>query len=180
MGHAARSVILKPLHVDFACPPRWPAAMLWMLVLAVLAGAGWVGARDLRAWQELSTCRERTAALQSQLDTARAVVAARAASAAEPPPFAVDARRWMALASVDGAGVLRTVESAQVGGAKMINIDVNVEARQAELEVEVTSAQVAATYLQALNAGLDQPAWELVRLQTQSTSESALIRGQIQ
>ena len=86
----------------------------------------------------------------------------------------------MALASVDGAGVLRTVESAQVAGAKLINIDVNVEARQAELEVEVTSAQVAATYLQALNAGLDQPAWELVRLQTQSTSESALIRGQIQ
>jgi len=168
------------LHVDFARPPRWPAIVLWMLAVAVLAAASWIGARDLQDWRALSAKRARTAALRAQLDSVRAARAAQAASAAEPPPFAVDARRWMALSRLDSTGVLRAVESAQVIGAKVTAIDVNAESRSVELEIEVTSAEVAAAYLQALNAGADRPAWALVRLQMQGAIESALIRGQLQ
>ena len=85
----------------------------------------------------------------------------------------------MALARVDGTGVLRAVESAQVTGVKVIAIDVDAENRRVELEAEVTSAEVAASYLQALNAGADRPAWALVRLQAQGLTESALFRGQL-
>lgn len=170
---------MRVLRVDFARPPRWPAVVLWMGAVALLAAAGWMTWRDARDWQVLSAQRAATHALQARLDEASAKRAAFAASAVEPPPFAADARRWLALAKVDGVGVLRTVESAQLAGAKLIAVDVNSERAQAELEVEVASAEVAAAYLAALNAGDDTPAWTLIRLQTQGAIETALIRGQL-
>lgn len=179
MGAEAGSDILRLLRVEFARPPRWPALLLWTSAAAVFVAASWVVFRDVQAWQALSAGRARTEALQERLDATRATDAARAASAAEAPPYAADAQRWMALARVDGTGVLRAVESAQVTGVKVIAIDVDAENRRVELEAEVTSAEVAASYLQALNAGADRPAWALVRLQAQGLTESALFRGQL-
>ncbi len=170
---------MRAVRVDFAQPPRWPVRAVWSVGVLMAVAACWVGWGDLRRWQVLVAQQAVTEALQAQADTARAARAAQAASAAELPSFAVDARRWLALAKLDSTGVLRTVESARVAGAKLIALDVNADARRAELEVEVTSAEVATAYLQALNAGTDQPAWTLVRLQTQGAVESALITGQL-
>lgn len=150
-----------------------------MLATAVLALAAWATAHDVAAWNVLYEARLKTAALQAGLDRARAVTAARGASAAVPPTFAVDARRWMALSSFDSGGVLRSVESAQVAGAKLVSLEIDARDRRVQLEVEVTSADVATAYLQALNAGSDRPLWALTRLQAQAGIESALIVGQM-
>ena len=117
--------------------------------------------------------------MQIQLDSMRASQASQAASASQPPPYAVDARRRMAMSSFDSAGVLRSIESAQVSGARVTSLEIDVESRQVELELEVTSADVAAAYLRALNGGLDKPQWTLSRLQVQGGVESALIHGQV-
>lgn len=146
----------------------------------VFAAAALGAARDLQALRGLSARTARTEALQRQLDAARATTAERAASAAEPPPFAADARRWMALARIDSPGVLRAIDSARVVGAKVIAIDVDAESRRVDLEVEVASAEVAASYLQALNAGEGRPMWALGRLQAQGPVEAALFHGQLQ
>jgi hypothetical protein len=179
VGRTTGSRILRALNVDFALPPRWPVASLWVLALLVLALAGWAGLRDRQTWRVLSDEREKTAALQSQLDVARVAQAAQAASAAEAPAFALDAKRALALAMFDSGGVLRSVESAQVAGAKVVSLDIDGESRRVDLEVEVASADVAAAYLQALNAGADRTVWVLSRLQAQGGTESALIHGQI-
>ena len=170
---------MRAIHVDFAPPPRWPGLVLWGAAVLLGTASSCIGARDWQQWQSLSAKSARVDALLAQLASARAATAAQAASAAEPPPFAADAKRWMTLAALDGTGVLRAVESARVVGAKMITIDVNAESRRVELEVEVTSAEVAAAYLEALNAGEDSPQWTLARLQTQGGIESVLIRGQL-
>ena len=154
-------------------------AALWVLALLTLAVAGWVGAKDVRGWLALSDDKAATATLQSRLDRAIAVRAALAASAAAPPSYAIDARRWMALSTFDTAGVLRSVESAQIAGAKVVALDIDAPGRSVELEVEVASAEVATAYLQALNAGIDHPVWVISRLQAQAGIESALILGQI-
>jgi len=154
-------------------------ASLWALALLVLALAGWAGVRDMQRWRALSDERDKTAGLQSRLDMARAEQAAHAASAAEPPAFALDARRWMALATVDSGGVLRSLESADVAGAKVLSLDIDSEGRRVDLVLDVASADVAAAYLRALNEGTDRPVWVLSRLQTEGAIESALIHGQI-
>jgi hypothetical protein len=179
VGRTTRSDILRALNVDFARPRQWPIASIWALALLVLALAGWAGLRDRQTWRVLFDEREKTAMLHSQLDVARVAQEAHAASAAELPGFALDAKRWMALAMFDSSDVLRSVESAQVAGAKVVLLDIDGESRRVELEVEVASADVAAAYLQALNAGVDRPVWVLSRLQAQGGTESALIRGQI-
>ncbi len=153
--------------------------MLWATAVTLLVLAGIVAAGDVRRWNVLSSARDKTAELQSQLDTLRASQASQAASASQPPSYAVDARHRMAVSSFDSAGVLRSVESAQVSGAKVTSLEIDAETRHVELELEVTSADVAAAYLRALNAGLDKPQWTLSRLQVQGGVESALLHGQV-
>ena len=171
---------MRALHADFARPAQWPVVALWGVAVAVLALATWVGVQDLRKWRALSTERVKTAELDAQLDAARTVQAAQAASAAQPPSFALDARHWMKLSAFDGSGVLRSIESAQVAGAKVVSIGIDGDSQRVELEVEVTGAAVASSYLQALNAGTERPAWVLSRLQIQGGAEVALIHGQIE
>lgn len=171
---------MRPLAVDFARPPQWPVIALWSLALCILALAVWAGPRDWREWRSLCAERLRTAELGNQLDTARALQATQAASAAKPLPFAIDARRWMTLSAFDGGSVLRSIESAQVNGARVVSIEMDGDSRHVQLEVEVTGADVASSYLQALNAGIDRPAWVLSRLQIQGGTEVALIDGQIE
>lgn len=170
---------MRALHANFARPTRWPVIALWGLAVAVLALAAWAGTRDVREWRALSAERVKTAEFSGQLDAARAAQEARAASAARPPSFALDARHWMKLSAFDGGGVLRSIESAQVTGAKVVSIEIDGDSRHVELEVEVTGADVASSYLQALNAGTEHPAWVLSRLQVQGGTEVALIHGQI-
>ncbi len=152
---------------------------LWLLASLVLVLAAWAGLRDTQGWFALSEGKAKTAALQARLDQALVAQAAQAASAAVPPPFAVDAKRWMALSTFDSGGVLRSIESAQVAGAKVVSLEIDAEGRRVELEVEVASADVATAYLQSLNAGMDHPVWVLSRVQAQGGTESALILGQI-
>ncbi len=171
---------MRALHADFARPAQWPVVVLWALSAAVLALAAWSGARDLKEWRVLSVERVKTTKLAEQLDAARAMQSAQAASAVKPPSFALDARHWMKLSAFDGAGVLRSIESAQVAGAKVVSIQIDGDSQRVELEVEVTGADVASSYLQALNAGTEHPAWALSRLQIQGGTEVALIHGQIE
>ena len=171
---------MRVLHADFARPAQWPVVALWVLAAALFALAAWAGARDLHEWRALSAERVKTAELGRQLGAARAMQSAQAASAANPPSFALDARHWMKVSAFDGSGVLRSIESAQVGGAKVVSIQIDSDSHRVELEVEVTGADVASSYLQALNAGTERPAWTLSRLQIQGGSEVALIHGQIE
>ncbi len=127
----------------------------------------------------LSSARDKTTELHTQLDSLRASQVSQAASALQPPSYAVDARHRMAVSSFESGGVLRSVESAQVSGAKVTSLEIDAESRHVDLELEVTSADVAAAYLRALNAGLDRPQWTLSRLQVQGGVESALIHGQV-
>ena len=166
------------MNIDFATPRRWPAALLWGGAAAAFVLVGYLVSVDLRRWDALSSARSGTAALQSQFDLLRASRAAEAASATQVPPYAVDARRRLTTMAFDTGGVLRSLESARIPGAKVTNLDIDAEGGHVELELEVTSADVAAAYLQALNAGLDRPRWELARLQTQGGTETALIHGQ--
>ena len=167
------------MNVEFAPPRRWPAAILWATAVTLFALAGFVASADVRRWQALSADRDKTAGLNAQLDSLRASQASLAASASQPPTYAVDARHRMALSSFDSAGVLRSLESAQVPGAKVTSLEIDAESRHVQIELEVTSADVAAAYLLALNAGLDQPQWTLSRLQMVGSVESALIDGQV-
>ena len=170
---------MRALDVDFAKPRRWPALTLWAVAGALLILAGVISAGDFQGWETLLRARSTTLALQSDLDTLRASQASRAASAAEPSAFATDARHRMRMSSFDVAGVLRRIESAQVPGARLANLDIDAEGRRVDLELEVPGADVAARYLRALNVGLDQPIWVLSRLQVQGGVESALIHGEI-
>lgn len=179
MGSPIGSIVLRPLNVDFAAPRRLPALALWAVAAALLVLTGFVAAADVRRWQALASARDNTAGLRTRFDAQRASQASRAASASQPPPFADDARRRIATSSFDAAGVLRSLESAQVAGAKVTSLDIDAESRQVELELEVTSADVAAAYLSALNAGLDTSQWTLSRLQVQGGTETALIHGQV-
>jgi hypothetical protein len=170
---------LRTLPVDFARPAAWPVAVLWTVVALLVAICGWTGSRDLRALQRLTETRDATQLSEQQLGAGRAAQAALAASANEAVPFAMDARRLMALSSVDVAGVLRSIETAQLSGAKVSQIDVDTATRNIELTLEVTSADVATSYLQALNAGDDRPAWSLVRVQSQGGTIAASIHGEV-
>jgi hypothetical protein len=170
---------LRALNVDFAPPRRWPAAILWATAAMLFGLAGFVTTADMRRWQALTADRDRTADLRAQLDSQRASQAMLAASASQPPTYAVDARHRMALSAFDSAGVLRSVESAQIPGAKVTSLEIDAESRRVQLELEVTGADVAAAYLLALNAGLDRPQWTLSRLQVLGGVESALISGQV-
>jgi hypothetical protein len=171
---------VRTLNADFARPAHWPVVVLWVVAVAVFALAGEIGARDFRAWQALSLARVKTAELEARLDTESAAQAAQAVHATRPPSFAPDARHWMKLSAFDAGRVLRSVESAQVAGAKLVSIEIDGDSQRVELEVEVTGADVASSYLQALNAGIERPAWALSRLQIQGGTELALIHGQIE
>lgn len=171
---------MRALHADFARPALWPVVALWGLCVAILTLAAWAGASDVQEWRALSAERVKTAELGAQLDAARAVQSAQAASVAKSPSFALDARRWMKLSAFDGSGVLRSIESAQVAGAKVVSIEIDGDSQRVELEVEVTGADVASSFLQALNAGTERPVWTLSRLQIQGGTEVALIHGQVE
>jgi hypothetical protein len=179
VDHAVGSIVLRRLDFDFAPPPRWPVALLWIAATGLLALAGALVTNDVPQWHALSSGRDRVADLQAQVDAMQAAQASQAASAAAPPAFSLDVRRRMALAAFDVGGVLRSIESAQVAGARLTSLDVDADSRRVELEVEVASANVAAGYLRELNAGLDKPAWSLVRVQMHGGTESALIRGEV-
>lgn len=170
---------MRSLDVDFAPPARWPVVTLWTLVACMLVGAAFLAAVDAREWRALAHRRDDVAALHAQLDSTRAQQASRAASAVESPAYAIDARRLKNLATADVAGVLRSIESARVPGARVLALDVDAEGRRIELQLDVTSADVAASYVQALNAGLDPRTWSLVRLQIQGSSQTAVIHGQL-
>ncbi len=171
---------MRALRVDFSRPARWPLVALWALSVAVLATTVWAAAGDLKEWRVLSDERMKTVKLERQLDAARAVRSAQSASAAKPPTFSLDARHWMSMSAFDGSGVLRSIESAQVAGAKVVSIEIDSVNERVELEVEVTGADVASNYLQALNAGTGRSDWTLSRLQIQGGTEMALIHGRIQ
>ena len=166
---------MRALRVEYARPPRWPVGMLWALVAFALGAAVWVGARDVRDWAGLSEVHQRTQALDTELQRARAAQSAQLASASAQPAFALDARRLMMLSTFDSAGVLRSVESAQVAGAKLTSLQLDVGERRVNLEVEVDTADTATAYLRALNAGSDRPAWTLSRIQAQGGAASAQI-----
>ena len=170
---------MRTLPVDFARPAAWPVVVLWTIVALVVAICGWTGSRDQRAWQRLTEIRATTQLSEQQLGAGRAAQAALAASATEAVPFAMDARRLMALSSVDVAGVLRSLETAQLPGAKVSQIDVDTATRGIELTLEVASADMATSYLQALNADDDRPAWSLVRVQSQGGTIAAFIHGEV-
>ena len=171
---------MRALRVDFARPARWPVVVLWALSMAVLAAAAWAGVRDFKEWRTLSAARVQTAKLGEQLRAARVVQSAQAASAAKPPAFSLNARHWMRMLAFDGSGVLRSIETVQVAGAKVVSIEIDSDGQRVELEVEVTGADVASSYLQALNAGTKRPAWALSRLQIQGGTELALIHGRME
>jgi hypothetical protein len=171
---------MRTLHADFARPAQWPVMALWTAAALLAALTAWEGVHDLREAKALSAKRAETAELGARLDSAHARQAGHAASAAEPPPFANDATHWLRLSRVDVGGVFRSVESAQVAGARLVSIEIDGEGRRAELEVEVTGADVASAYLDALNAGLARPAWALTRLQAQGGTETALIHEQLE
>jgi len=170
---------VKPLPANFATPSRWPRLSLWAVAAVAAAGAAWQGAHAGVAWQHLDAERAATRALSQQVRLKHAAAVAHAASAAARAPYAVDARRLMALASFDAAGVLRSIESVQLPGAKVSGLDIDADARRAEIQLDVTSADVAAAYVQGLNAGNDHPAWVLVRVQSQGAAQMASIRAQL-
>ena len=153
--------------------------MAWVLVACGLAGSVALGTVDARQWQALSRERAQLDAARGRLEAVSAVRAAQAASAAEPPAYAVDARRWMKLGALDAGAVLRTLESAQVPGVKVSSVDIDGEARRVELQLEVSGADVVATYVQALNAGLDAPVWMLARVQSQANLQTAVVHAQL-
>jgi hypothetical protein len=170
---------VRPIVVDFARPPRWPAAALWILS-AVLAGiVAWQSVRQHEAWRALAEQRARTDRLQRRLDVRRALLAAQAASAALPAAFSADARRLMSMSSADIGGVLRSVESARVPDAKVLRLDIDAAGRKVDLELEVLSADAATAYLDTLGTGAEGYTWSLVRVQSQAGSQSALIRGRL-
>ena len=176
---AVEERVLRPLNVDFARPPRWPVSVLWALVAAGVVCAIWLGTAQARQWIYLSQARDDVAALRERTASAAAARASFAASAAEPPAYAADARHWSKLGTVGVDGVLRSIEAAQVVGAKLISLDVDGDTQRVELQLDVTGADVASAYVQALNAGLVTPLWTLARLQTQGTTQTAIIHGQI-
>ena len=170
---------MRAVRVDFASPPAWPAVTLWAMAALVAVACAWVGVQDLRAFGEVVRAKTATQRLAQQLEARRAAQAALASSAAGPAPFATDAGRLMAWSAVDVAGVLGSIEAAQVTGVKVSQVDVDGPARKVELTLDVVSAQVASAYVQALNAGDEHPAWTLSRVQSQGGAGSALVRGEI-
>jgi len=170
---------VRPLRADFARPPAWPVASLWLAVALILALAAGMGLRDLQLGRRLQEARSQTHSIMARMDDVRAEQSARAASAAQPPAFSADARRLMALSTFDAAGVLRSVEAVQMQGAKLARLDLDATTRHVEIELDVANADVATAYVQALNAGLDRPLWTLSRFQAQGASLSALIRCEL-
>lgn len=168
---------MRPVVVDFAPPPRWPAAIAWGAAALLGLGVVWAVHDDVQQWHALSAARDRGVELERRWGERRAGQAALAASAAALPTFAPDAARRLADGSFDTLGVLRSIESARVPGARVTGLEVDAAGRRAEILLEVANAEVASAYLQALNAGLDRPTWMLSRLQVSGGTETALIVG---
>ena len=170
---------MKAPQVDFAPPLAWPVAVGWVCAGLAAVACALSGIRYSHAWEASASARDQTGRLARQIDALHAARSALAASAAEPAPFAADAARLTDWSSVDAAGVLRSIETAQVAGAKVAEIDIDASTRTAELRLDVTSADMATAYLAALNAGDARSAWTLVRVQSQGAAFEALIRGEI-
>jgi hypothetical protein len=152
---------------------------LWVIAVVAASGAAWQGVRAGEAWQHLEDERASTRALSQKVQLSRVAFAARAASAVATAPFAADAKHLMALASFDAAGVMRSIESVQMQGAKVSQLDIDTDARRVEIQLDITSADVASTYVQDLNAGDYHPIWVLSRVQSQGSAQSATIRAQV-
>ena len=170
---------MRSLPADFAKPARWPVVSLWLIAAVAASGAAWQGTLAAVAWRHLDDEKAKTQILSQQIELARATFAARAASAAAPGPLAADAKHMIALASFDAEGILRSIESVQVQGAKVSQLDIDTDSRRVEIQLDITSADVATTYVQDLNAGNDHPIWVLSRVQSQGTAQSASIRARM-
>jgi hypothetical protein len=167
---------MRMLRPDFARPSAWPRHAAYAAAVTLLAASAWQGVLAERGYRALLDQRARTAELQSSLgaELVRLNVQQAPASA---PSYERDARSIARMSSFDVGGVLRSVESAQVAGAKVINLDVDASTRTAALTLDVASASTATAYVEALNAGDDRPKWTLARLQTQGTGDSAEVRA---
>ncbi|MET0383536.1 MAG: hypothetical protein ABW032_08950 [Burkholderiaceae bacterium] len=168
---------MRPVRVDFARPSRWPGR--WIVALGVVIGlvSCWQGELAWRAWHRLAESRERTLILQTALDAAVGRLR-RAEASASAPAYARDALAIARTSSFDVGGALRSVEAAQMAGAKTVSIDIDAESRTVSIDLEVAHADMATAYVEALNAGDDRRPWTLSRLQAQGGGALAAIRGE--
>ena len=167
---------MRLLNPNFARPSPWPRHLAYASAVVLVAVSAWQGVWAEQGYRTLIDQRARTAELQSDLgvELARLNVQEAPASA---PGYERDARSIARMSSFDVGGVLRSVESAQVVGAKVVNLDIDASTRTAVLSLDVVSASTATAYVEALNAGDDHPKWTLARLQTQGTGDSAEVRA---
>jgi len=168
---------MKALQVNFARPPRWPARLAYGLSAALCALGIWQGVVAAHGYEALLGERGRSADLQRQLD--RTMKQANApVQVASAPAYDRDARALARTSGFDVGSVLHAIESVQILGVKATNVDIDAETRTVELTLDVTSADVATIYVQALNTVVGPPVWTLVRLQAKAGGDTAQVRGQ--
>lgn len=161
---------MRALKVEFSVKRPVSAGLWAALILALVAFAvdqGW------RAWvlqQRLHVLRAESAVLTQQIEQlaqARRDAAARAQAA---PPYAQDAAAVAKIAGFPLDQVLASLESAQVLGVKVTELDVSAVDGMVRAELEFSDHPALLNYLEAINAGEPKPRWTLLQAQLGAAS----------
>lgn len=168
---------MRRLDVDFA-PRRRPvlAIGIWCAacsIAAVVAGVAlWQGVeRREAAMSRLASAEAESSRLQSAIRARSAQ-----ASTQTPPRYARDAVALMRTAGFPMQSVLRSIETVNVEGVRVMGLDAGAARGTAELTLEFDDDRLLMQYLEALNAGEGIETWSLVRADLTGAKKTAVLR----
>ncbi len=147
--------------------PVLPSRKAW-----ILAGIPWVLVLLLGGWYlhlQARVAHQREVRLAAE---AQARLPVNPAAPRVVPPYQDEA--WAALkrASLPEADALADLEHVAVVGIQLRSIDINPAASVVVVELEATSDEVLADYLDQLNAGMPTPIWHIRRVGAQDRAQS--------
>jgi len=152
---------MKPVHVNFVPPRRWPAR--WMnavsvLLLLVAAHQGW---QAWESYQQLKRTQALIAQVRAQAEQMALQQRERAAKNVESDAARRERELAARLAAFPLDQVFASVESAQVSGVVVTLLDIDAAEGTVRLEVEFVDLDALLKYVSALNAGEPTPRWRL-------------------
>lgn len=158
---------MKPVRAEFV--PRSPVPRGWWFAVAALAAAAVVLALLTRqASLDTEAARAERGATRAAKDAARADTP----PAPPPPAYEASARAMIAQRAIAWPELLTAIESVQVPGVRLLNVDFSVTDAAARVEIAFTAQSQVLDYVAELNVGLPATGlawrWGVLRIEQRS------------
>lgn len=155
---------MRPLDVDYL--PKSQAWAKWSyalsaVLLSIAAQQAWL---SFQTYKKLKVLEAEVAQRTAERVAAAAADRIRSQTPVAEPPYAKDAAAIARIASFDTAGIFAAIESTQVQGIRVTQLEISPADSMARIELEILEPKALMEYIQVINTGLDTgPRWQLVR-----------------